>query len=116
MRPSVYSQTTTGASAPPIVTDHYKDPFNVTIGVVFSPGAVATVKVQFCLDDPASFLSTTTYNANATWYDHVTLTALNANSTGNFGFPVRAIRTNVTAYTSGTITTTVIQAGMPGRS
>jgi hypothetical protein len=114
MRPSTYSQTASGISATPIVMDHYASPFNVTIGIAFS--GTATAKAQFTLDDPASFASAALYNSGAVWYDHITLTGLTANSTGNIAFPVRAIRTNVTAYTSGAVTTTIIQAGMPGRS
>jgi len=39
------------------------------------------------------------------------VTGETTNQDGNYAFPVRAIRLNVTAWTSGTATLTVIQAG-----
>jgi hypothetical protein len=46
-----------------------------------------------------------------TWFPHSTLASKTASADGNYAFPVTAIRITVTAYTSGSVTFTVIQAG-----
>jgi len=109
-RPITYSQTATGLSNP-IPLDTKNDPFNVSVGVAIT--GTGTYTVQFSLDDPASFATAALYNSAGVWYNHATLATLSANSTGNIAFPVRAVRTNVTAV-SGTVTTTILQAGRVG--
>jgi len=42
-------------------------------------------------------------------FDHSSITGKTANSDGNFAFPVRAVRLNVTSYTGGSVTLTVNQ-------
>lgn len=111
MRPvkvTVDSQT----ASLPIPLDTYQSPFTVSIGVVLSAGASLTYSVQHTFDDvfAAGFDP-----AAATWFDNASLTAKLTSFDGNYTTPVRAVRLNVTAYTSGTATMTVIQAGMPGR-
>ena len=95
-----------------IPLDTYQDPFNVSIGVSLSGGATLTYSVQHTFDDvqAAGFDPTT-----ATWFSNSGLSAKTTSLDGNYAFPVTAIRLNVTAYTSGTATMTVIQSGMPGR-
>jgi hypothetical protein len=92
-----------------IPLDQYISPFNVSLGVALSAGANLTFSVQYTFDDvfdPA-------FNpATATWFTHATLTARTASSDGNLAFPVTGIRLNVTPYTSGTATMTVVQAGL----
>lgn len=96
------------AASNPIPLDNYRDPFNVGLGVALSAGATLTYSVQHTFDDvfAANFSP-----ATATWYNHVSLAALVANGDGNYAFPIMATRLNVTAYTGGTATLTVIQAG-----
>jgi hypothetical protein len=53
--------------------------------------------------------------ATATWFPNTGLSAKTASSDGNYAYPVRAVRLTITAYTSGTATMTLLQAGMPGR-
>lgn len=105
IRVSVGSATTSAA----IPLDQYISPFNVSIGVTLSAGATLTYKVQHTFDDvfAAGFDP-----ATATWFDHASLTAKTASADGNYAFPVSAIRLNVTAYTSGTATMNVLQAGI----
>ena len=50
--------------------------------------------------------------ATAKWYTHATLVNKTASGEGNYAFPVSAIRLNVTAYTSGSATMNVLQAGI----
>lgn len=108
VRVTVSSQT---ASAP-IPLDHYQGPFNVGIGVAVSAGATLTYSVQHTFDDvnAAGFDPST-----AVWYTNSALGAKNTTLDGNYAFPVTAVRLNVTAYTSGSVTMTLVQAGMPGR-
>jgi len=107
IRVTVGSATTSGV----IPLDNYRTPFNVGIGCALSAGASLTYKVEYTYDDVQS----ATFNpATATWFDHATLAAKTTSADGNIVVPVSALRLNVTAYTSGTVTMTVIQAGMPG--
>jgi hypothetical protein len=56
-----------------------------------------------------------TYNpATGNWFQNSSVTAQTASANGNYAFPVRAIRLNVTAYTSGSATLTLVQAGVMG--
>jgi len=108
MRPIRVAVGSATVSAPiPLNTN--VDPFNVSIGVTLSAGASLTYKVQYTYDDvwdPA-------FNAaTATWFDHATITGKIASFDGNFTSPVVACRLNVTPYTSGTATMTVLQAGV----
>lgn len=108
IRVTVSSQTTSN----PIPMDHYQGPFNVGLGVAVSAGATLTYSVQHTFDDiwaPGFDAST------AVWYTNSGLGAKSTTLDGNYAFPVTAIRLNVTAYTSGSATMTVVQAGMPGR-
>jgi hypothetical protein len=87
--------------------DHYRTPFNVGFGVV-SPDGGTTYSVQHTFDDVLNS------SVTPTWFDHTSYaTPLSGNTNANYAFPVRAIRLNV-AVGTGTVTATIIQAGMPG--
>lgn len=95
----------------PIPMDTFRQPFNVGMAVVLAPGSTLTYTVEHTFDD----VFAPTFNpATATWFPNTSLSAKTASLDGNYAFPVSAIRLNVTAFTSGTATLTVIQAGMPG--
>ena len=49
--------------------------------------------------------------ASAVWYANSGMTAQTGDKDGSYTAPVTAVRLNVTAWTSGTATMTVIQAG-----
>lgn len=108
IRVTVASQT---ASAP-IPLDHYQGPFNVGLAVVISSGATLTYTVEHTFDDvfQPGFDSST-----ATWFPNASVASETTSQDGNYAFPIMAVRLNVTAYTDGSATMTVIQAGMPGR-
>lgn len=89
------SSATTSAWIP---CDHRKNPFAIGFGVVVT--GTCTYKVQYSFDD-----------AGTTAFDHDDVTGETTNQAGNFAFPVKLIRLNVTAWTSGTATLTMIQAG-----
>lgn len=107
MRPvsvTVGSQTTSAV----IPLDVNADPFHVGIGVSFSAGAAMTYTVQHTFDNVWS----SSFNAStARWYSNTGMTDKTASSDGNYAYPVTAVRLNVTAYTQGSATMTVIQAG-----
>jgi hypothetical protein len=85
-------------------------PFNIGIGVTCnSTSAITTYNVEHSFDFTGSsvFIS-----SNATWFQNSTLSGASSNLTGNYSFPISAIRLNVTAGSSqGNITTTCTQAG-----
>lgn len=111
MRPVTVTVSSQAASQP-IPLDHYQGPFNVGVGVALSAGATLTYSVEHTFDDvwAAGFNP-----ATAVWFSNSGLAAKTTSLDGNYAFPVTAVRLNVTAYTSGNATMTVIQAGMPGR-
>lgn len=111
MRPIVQTVSSQTVS-PPVVMDTYQDPFNVSIAAVLSSGASLTYTVQHTFDDP---LANGFDPATATWFNHASLASKTTSSDGNYAFPVRAIRISVGVYSSGSVTFTVQQAGMPGR-
>lgn len=96
------------ASSAVIPLNTYGDPFNVGIGCDVSAGGSLTYTVQHTFDDVQS----PTFNpATATWFSNSTIVAQTADKDGNYAYPVTAVRLTVTAWTSGTVTMTVIQAG-----
>lgn len=104
MRPMVVAIAAgnTGASAP-LPLDHYQSPFHVGFGLVIS--GTATVSVQHSFDEIA-----VTTPASATWFNHPSVSGVTASIDGNYAFPVRAIRINLSSGT-GSATLTAIQAG-----
>ncbi len=108
MRPVVVTVSSATASAP-IPVDWRGSPFSLSLGVDLNPG-VLTYTVEHTFDAPEDFASATAYNSDATWRDTTGLTALTATDEGNIAFPVRAVRLNVTAFTSGSAELTVIQS------
>jgi hypothetical protein len=102
---AVSSQTT---STPIIVP---RSPyFGVGFGVVLTNTPNLTYKVQHTFDQIGDGTNGTVLAANATWFDHSTVTGKTTNQDGNYAFPVYAIRLNVTAYTAGTATLTVLSS------
>jgi hypothetical protein len=84
------------------------DPFNVGIGCDVSAGASLTYTVQHTFDDVFS----PTFNpSTATWFSNSVIVSQTADRDGNYAYPVTAVRLTVTAWTSGSVTMTVIQAG-----
>lgn len=128
MRQIVVSTTTVGTSNP-VVLDTYIVPFQVSIGVSMDSGSEISVEHTYSnIQDP---------NVTATWYptfssvadegyllqetgfailqenDDFILTG-DASISHFIDYPVSAIRLNTVANV-GTVTMTVLQAGMPGR-
>lgn len=95
MRPTqspALGSVTTGVAIP---VDPYATNFNLGLTIVVVSGT-NTSKVQYTTGD--IFDSSVT----PVWTDHATLTGITASTTGNLTIPVRAVRLNMTAWTSGT--------------
>lgn len=105
MRRMVVSQTGAGSSDLCVMNLH-TSPFNVGIGCKITAGS-PTYSIQHTFDD----VFAPDFNpATATWYDHPTMTALVANTDGNYAFPVTAIKLVLAG--AGSVQATVIQAGI----
>jgi len=95
--------SSTGGAVSPIITANWREiPFNVGLGLTISGTATATVENTF--DD----INDTSATLN--WYATSGLSAVTASAESNYAFPCRGVRLRVSAYTSGTITLTYIQA------
>lgn len=107
MRPVRVSLGAVAVSAP-IPLDNYSTPFNVGIGCDLSAGGAATYTVEYTFDDvfAAAFVP-----ASAAWFSLTGITAQTTDKDGAITAPCTAVRLNMTAWTSGTVTMTVIQAG-----
>ena len=99
MRPQVIKQTGTGSTAW-IPLDYKQSPFNVGFGVVVT--GTVTYDIEHTFEDV--FDSSITPTA----FKHATLVSQTANKDGNYAFPIRAVRVNVTAGT-GSVTVTLLQ-------
>lgn len=106
MRP--VTQTLSGVSVgAPIVVDYRASNFITECSGVISGGGAMTWKVQYTTDD----VFAAGYNAaTGNWFDTTvaTLTAQTTSNAGQLPGPVTAVRFNITAYTSGTLTGKVI--------
>jgi len=100
MRPQVIQLSSSGPSAW-IPVDYKQAPFNVGFGVVVT--GTATYSIEHTFDDV--FDSTVTPTA----FPNAIVVGKTTNADGNYAYPVRAIRLNVTSYTSGTVTATLLQ-------
>lgn len=98
--------TVTGVTTSRVIIPDWRCvPFAVGIGTVLTSGT-ATWSVEHTFDDTFDPL----FNpATAAWFPNSGITAKSANTDGNYAFPVRGIRLNVTAST-GSVTMTVVQA------
>ena len=107
MRPKVITQTGVGLSRP-FVVNYRQNAFRISVSTNVT--GTATYTIQHTFDDPNNFTDANDYNTNANWFD-IDLTDMVGATTdqdGNYFFPVRAVRTNVTAGT-GSVATTLIQ-------
>ena len=116
MRP-VYVTNDAAEISSPVVLDIYVNPEHVSVTVKVTN--TNTSKVQYSFDDPWATYATD-YNTDATWIDcgsplasitSGTASSFLVNSSTGTG-PVRAVRLNTTAYTSGSAKMTVIQSGI----
>ena len=105
-RPIQQIATGAGALKPIPLNNLNGSPFNVSVTVRLSAGAVMTFAVEYTVSD---VLTNNAYNpTNDTW---MLVTGMGgvADLSGSITAPVTAVRLNVAPYTSGTATFTVIQ-------
>ena len=103
MKPQVVSRSAAGTTAWIPVNFRTESGFGIGIGCIAT--GTLTYSVEHTFDDV--FDPTVTPTAFA----HSTIAAQTASKDGNYAFPVRAVRLNITAYTSGSVTMTLLQFG-----
>lgn len=120
MRPKVITQTGTGTSTP-VIVNWRQNQGKISINTEVT--GTVTYTVQHTLDDPWAKLDTINntpvysdaeaFNTDANWQDIdlADLVAATTGQDGNYFFPVRAIRLNVTAG-SGTVQATILQGNV----
>lgn len=107
-RPVRKTASAAGATTP-VTFNLHQSSFTVSIAVALSAGASLTYTVEHTFDD----VFASGFNpATAVWFPNDVLVSKTTSEDGNYAFPVTAVRLNITAYTSGTATLTVIQAGL----
>lgn|SRR3990172_2510058 len=99
-RQTVTVSSATSSAAIPV--DYRAMNFQIGLGCVMT--GTLTYKLQHTFDDVFD------PSVTPTWFDHSVVTGQTANKDGNYSFPVSAIRLTVTAYTSGSVTLTMLQA------
>jgi hypothetical protein len=93
--------TTTGTSNP-YNLDPSISPFNVAIQVYVGSGVTATYSVEYTLDE--LFLQDNTANPNVRWTtDPQFPVGSSATITGNYLFPISAVRLNVASLSGGNL-------------
>ena len=85
-----------------------KEGFNVGLGASISSGGAMTYDVEHTFDNV--FASTFTENG-ANVFNHATIVAQTASLDGTYTSPPTACRSAITAYTSGTLTLSIVQNG-----
>lgn len=108
MRTAVVTVAVLGSSNPVIVSDYAY--FNVGFAVVLSAGASMTYKVQHTYDNIGDGTNGTITVANATWFDHPTVTGQTITKDGSYTSPIQALRVTTTVYASGTATLSVMSS------
>ena len=99
------------AASPVIPLDTYINPFSVGLTARINGGGTLTYAAQYTSDD----IFAAGYDPSAgNWINSSTVTG-SASTDGTLTEPVRAVRLNVSAHTSGSVTLTVTQSGMAGR-
>lgn len=105
MRP--VTLTVTGVGTSPIVPmDFRAQNFNVGFGCEIT--GTATYSVQHTFDDVYTIPS-----GNVVWFNHAFVNAATTNQDGNYAFPIRAMRLNVTAST-GSVTINILSSSGQG--
>lgn len=106
MRPFTTATLGSVAISNPVMVDYSQGDFN--LGLSVNVTATNTSTVQYSLDDPNAVYPTD-YNTNATWHSVTALTDVTANTAVSLTVPCRAVRLNMTAWTSNGASLTVVQ-------
>lgn len=99
------SRTATGTSSP--IPVNYMDTGSCPLGIVLdftTVAAVGTASVEFTLDSIVDQGAGT-----AVWFPLASMSGKTATTNVSETMPMRGVRLNVTAYTSGTVTLRLLQ-------
>lgn len=100
----VYQSHSSAGQKPPVVVDWTIPEFKLTVACLVSfASGVGTYNVEYTLDD----VNDTTITPR--WIVDANATAATTDKILNYQFPVRAVRLNITAYTSGSFELKVLQ-------
>lgn len=98
-------------STTPVPLDIHINPFQITLVAALAAGSSLTYTVEYTVDD----VFDNAFNpATANWFSVTGMSAQTISSTGNIVTPVSAVRLRVSAFTSGSVTLTIIQSGLRG--
>ena len=106
MRPFTTASLGSVTISDPVIVDYIQSDFNLGLSINVASGT-NTSKVQFSLDDPHATYATD-YNTDATWHDSGS--GVTVNTATSLTVPCRAVRLNMTAWTSGAANLTVVQS------
>ncbi len=106
MRPYVAPALSSVTIGAPIQVDYLQNNFNV--GLSLDVTITNTSTVQFSLDDPNADYATD-YNTDAFWEDVVGLVDATVSAAVSLTVPCRAVRHNMTVFTSNSAQLTVVQ-------
>lgn len=95
----------TGAklSGPWIPLDMFRNPFGVGFGCIISSGGSLTYSVEHTFNDIQASVTAASTVAAVDVFAHEDVAAKTVSADGNYAFEVPAIRTTITAFTSGTL-------------
>jgi hypothetical protein len=103
---------TIASVSPTARPSHRKVPVSIAVGTLLTAGT-ATWNLQYSLDDYESAVhqgkALNTYPTN--WFTDATISAKSASTATSIGFPVTALRLQLTAASSGSVTAEIVQAG-----
>lgn len=102
MRPVIVTVSSQAASRS-VPVDWRENNFKIGLGVVVD--GTLTYSVQYTFDDIQDS------SVTPSWFDLSSLSGITITDSSSIEFPVTAIRINVTAFTSGNVTLTILQAG-----
>jgi hypothetical protein len=109
MQPIQVTVTGTAASTA-FLMDYMQNPFQVSVACVLGTAA-GTFSVQHTFDYTTVFSPTWNGSTGVTWFNNSGITNATATISGNYAFPVAAIRLNVTnAVATTTVAMTITQA------
>lgn len=103
------------ATSTVVIPDYMQNPFQISVGCVLGTAA-GTFSIQHSLDFPTVYApsfngATALVNGavqTATWFDNSGITNATASITGNYAFPVAAIRLNIKNAVATTQVTAII--------
>lgn len=111
MRP-IRKTLTSATSTLPIPLNVHGNPFSVSLTAAVAAGSTLTYTVEYTVDD----VFDNAFNpATASWFAVTGMSAQGASTTGNLVVPVTAVRLRVSAFTSGSVTMTLVQSGISER-